>query len=540
MIKQTKESTLRIDVSHKYGEARHVASGSLYGVVEEYPSDEQIRLLRPVNIGNSPEAGHQQPLGAAIPTARRIAPVGGKVQIRLAEWFTGWYDYAGLEDWFSKLETITERVRKSGIDNVDGYEIWNEPDGTWKGLYVVPVNDEDSYYVTFRVQAPENGTYKTTIRYANGNQSHAALNLQVNGEECGILSFPPTGGWYHNGACGDLDFSVRLRQGENKVKVSRASVENLEIDYLNVSGASPERYEADSAIRGNTYSATSGYASSAVSGHLTFNEFFSVSQKKLRELDPSARTIGPSSYVYTRPAMKSFLEYQKEHGTLPDIICWHQLADEDITKILEDYRELEKELEIGPLPISINEYSGGGWFEEEGCPGVCAPLIAKFERVQVDSACQSFWNGVQGTLSSTLTPDYEPNGGFWFYKWYADMDGEMVEVLPEKPHNPRFLDGFACLNQQQKSLRILFGGEGDENVTIRVDNLPDYFGENVRVKLEHTPFQDRFTKVSGPEMVWEKTYPVIHGTMEITVTDRYQCDGYQLSVTQEKTGGSNG
>ena len=535
MIQQKKESTLRIDTSHKYGAARHIASGSLYGVVEEHPSEERIRQFRPVNIGNSPEAGHQQPLGAAIPTARRIAPVGGKVQIRLAEWFTGWYNYAGLEDWFSKLETITERVRESGIRNVDGYEIWNEPDGTWKGLYVVPVNDQDPYYITFRVHAPEDGEYQAVLRYANGGSANAALNLRVNGEECGILSFSPTGGWYHNGAWGDKNFSVWLRRGENKVKVSRASAENLEIDYLDVPGASPVRYEADTAIRGNTYSSTSGYASSDASGHLTFNEFFSISQKKLRELDPSAKTIGPSLYVYARPAMKRFLQYQKQQGTLPDIICWHQLADEDITKILQDYRELEKELEIGPLPISINEYSGGGWFEEEGCPGVCAPLIAKFERFQVDSACQSFWNGVQGTLSSTLTPDYEPNGGFWFYQWYADMDGEMVVVIPDNPHDPRHLDGFACLNDQKNYLSILLGGEGGATVRICVDHLPDSFGDRVRVTLEHTPFQDRFTKVDGPEVIWEKAYPVINGSVEITLTDRNERDGYRLLLVPEES-----
>lgn len=533
-MKQKKIITLNVDAAKKNGIAKHVAAGSLYGVVEEFPPDEWIRQFRPINIGNSPEAGHQQPLGAAIPTARRIAPVGGKVQIRLAEWFTGWYNYAGLEDWFAKLETIVSRVKESGITNVDGYELWNEPDGTWKGLYVVPVNDQDTYYVTFRVQVPQDGEYQATVRYANGTQKDAALHLRVNGEDVDTLHFPSTGGWYHNGAAGEISFRVRLHKGENKVKLYRASVENVELDYLDVQGAVPVRYEADTAIRGNTYSSTSGYASSDASGHLTFNEFFSISQKKLQELDPAAKTIGPSSYVYSTLALRNFLQYQKDHGTLPDIICWHQLADEDFTKNYKDYRELEKELDIGPLPISINEYSGGGWFEEEGKPGVCAPLIAKFERFGVDSACQSFWNGVQGTLSSTLTPNYKPNGGFWFYKWYADMDGEMVMTVPERPNDPRYLDGFACLDAQQRALTILFGGEGGDAARVDVHNLPASFGDAVTVTLGHTAFQDRFTEVSGPETVWEKTYPVKDGTIEIEVTELNCSDGYRLFITPEK------
>ena len=53
---------------------------------------------------------------------------------------------------------------------------------------------------------------------------------------------------------------------------------------------------------------------------------------------------------------------------------------------------MEKTLGIGPLPITINEYSGAADLTVEGQPGASASLIAKFERLGVESACISFWD----------------------------------------------------------------------------------------------------------------------------------------------------
>ena len=54
------------------------------------------------------------------------------------------------------------------------------------------------------------------------------------------------------------------------------------------------------------------------------------------------------------------------------------------------------------LTVSSNEYSGKDRIDDEGQPGASAPLIAKFERFQVDSACISYWDvphpGRLGTL----------------------------------------------------------------------------------------------------------------------------------------------
>ncbi|MEI3279519.1 MAG: hypothetical protein V8R46_01295 [Eubacterium ramulus] len=82
-----------------------------------------------------------------------------------------------------------------------------------------------------------------------------------------------------------------------------------------------------------------------------------------------------------------------------------------LSRICEDYRDLEKELGIAPIPITLNEYSGGKFMDEEGNPGACAPLIAKFERLHINSALLSYWNN-QGTPGESLTVAGKPNGTF--------------------------------------------------------------------------------------------------------------------------------
>jgi hypothetical protein len=253
-------TNLTVDLSSVIGPATHVATGSLYGVIETKPSDSFISQIRPKVLTNPAVAGYQQPWGAAIPVAQRVAQYGTKVQIRLADWYTGWYDFSNMTDWFNKMATTVNAVKASGITNVYGYEIWNEPYYTW---------------------------------------------------------------------------------------------------HLSESG-------------------------------MTFDEFYSLSHARLKQLDPNAKAIGPSWEYYDHNAMNGFLTYQKARNTIPDIICWHQLNNEDFTRDYNDYRALEQSLGISPRPITINEYSGEAWLSDEGRPGAVAPIIAKFERFKIDSACQSF------------------------------------------------------------------------------------------------------------------------------------------------------
>jgi hypothetical protein len=409
-------TTLTVDLAQPLGPATHVGSGSLYGVTEKLPADID-KLVAPLHpkVFVNPAADQQQPVGDAIVVAARLAPIGAKVTIRLADWFKGWpYQFTSMSDWFNKLGQTVQRKKSSGLTNFYGYEIWNEPNGTW-----------------------------------NSN--------------------------------------------------------------------SP-----------------------------SFNDFWAQTYAELRRLDPDEKIIGPAMAGYSTSFITNFLTYCKDHNVVPDIVAWHELSGEPLAADLQNYRNLEKQLGIGPLPITINEYSGAGWQTDEGKPGTSAPMIAKFERFKVDSACISYWDVAHaGRLGSLLATDTAPNGGWWFYKWYGDMTGNMMMTTAPTPSSATALDGFANLSPSGAS--VLFGGANDGAIKIVVKGFRSavVFGDKVHAVVERTPWVDKSTVVNATSMVSAADVTVENDQISVTVSGTNSVDGFRLSLTAlggvpMGAGGANG
>lgn len=134
---QGAEYTLRVSLSDSIRTVTHCASGSLYGMTETLPSNitAHVKALNP-NVFVQPAVsgnGHQQPIGDAFKVADRLKTTTGKVQIRLADILPGWpYNFGTQSSWLASVKAIIEKKLNSGLTNFDGYEIWNEPYGTWK------------------------------------------------------------------------------------------------------------------------------------------------------------------------------------------------------------------------------------------------------------------------------------------------------------------------------------------------------------------------------------------------------------------------
>jgi hypothetical protein len=410
-LRSARSQTLTVDLSTPIRGVTHAASGSLYGVTETLPADVN-GLIAPLHpyVFNNPAADEQQPVGDAIVVAGRVAPIGAKVSIRLADWFKGFYTFTTMADWFDKIGQTVTRKLGSGLTNFYGYELWNEPQGT----------------------------------YASSNP-------------------------------------------------------------------------------------------------LPFNQFWMQTFVQLRKLDPSAKLIGPSIAAYDQSYLNTFLSFCKTNSCLPDIISWHELAGENLTADLQNYRALEKQLGIGPLPISINEYSGAADLTVEGQPGASAPMIAKFERFQVDSACISYWDVPHpGRLGSLLATDTAKNGGWWFYSWYGAMTGNMVDTTPPTPASPSALDGFANLDATAGYASVLLGGTNTGAVTVVVKGFhaAAFFGTSVHAVVEHTPFVNRTTPVTATTTLSMADYAIANDQISVPITGANATDGYRVYLTP--TGGGAG
>ena len=279
----------------------------------------------------------------------------------------------------------------------------------------------------------------------------------------------------------------------------------------------------------------------ASSNPLSFNEFWRQTFVELRRLDPEVRITGPSLSYYNESFLKDFLSFCKTNSCLPDIVGWHELGGGNFTSTLQSYRALEKQLGIGPLPISINEYSGSAHIDVEGQPGASAPLIAKFERLGVDTACISFWDVPNpGHLGSLMASNTAANGGWWFYKWYGDMAGTMVSTTPPTPSSATALDGFANLDATAGTASVLFGGVNDGTIQIIVKGFKSapFLASPVHAVVEHTPFVNRTTAVKATDTVSAADVSITNDQITVSVTNANATDGYRLKLGA--TGGGTG
>jgi len=256
---------------------------------------------------------------------------------------------------------------------------------------------------------------------------------------------------------------------------------------------------------------------------------------QIRSSDPNAKIVGPSYSYYNNSSMSTFLTYCKANNCLPDIISWHQWGAPGFTSAVSSYRALETSLGISPRAISINEYSSTT-HTYEGCPGASVPLIAKFERDGVESACISWWfTGLPGRLGSLLTSGNAKGGGWYLYKWYGDMTGAMVNVTPPSD-NSDGVDAFAAVDKSAQYASIVLGGNSVGTVNVTVSGIPSWFGSSVNVMLEYVTWTDKDTPVTGTTPLSTTKYSVTNGSIVVPVNVTSQLYGYHIQVTPASTG----
>ncbi|WP_433443875.1 CBM35 domain-containing protein [Nonomuraea sp. CA-141351] len=253
-----------------------------------------------------------------------------------------------------------------------------------------------------------------------------------------------------------------------------------------------------------------------------FNDGWVRTYRAVRALDTLTPIVGPSSATYNRSWMQSFLTNAKNTGTLPDIICWHELQNPTrIASDIADYRNLEASLGISPRRISINEYAATS---EIDVPGRIASYVAKLERGGVESAHRAFWYEY-GTMNGLVVNNNQPTGTWWLYKWYGDMAGNMITTTSTTQSG---LDGFASYDGTRKIVNVVFGNEAGTN-TVNLTGL-GALGSSVRVTLSSTPSSGRFTAVTAPTTISTTTQTVSGGQLSVSVPNMAATSAYQLVV----------
>lgn len=130
-------NSLTVDCNNVFRDVTHCANGSLYGITESIPADVNslVAPLKPYVMRNPARGGNgnQHPYGDAILVSKRLESIkSAKVSIDLADMLPNWpYKWPGMTSWLDQVKSFIKDKKASGRDNYYGYEIWNEPGGTW-------------------------------------------------------------------------------------------------------------------------------------------------------------------------------------------------------------------------------------------------------------------------------------------------------------------------------------------------------------------------------------------------------------------------
>jgi hypothetical protein len=250
--------------------------------------------------------------------------------------------------------------------------------------------------------------------------------------------------------------------------------------------------------------------------------------ERIRAGNATTPIMGPSDSHWSESRMRGFLTAAKASDTVPQVISWHELSGwQGVDQHIRDYRELEDELNIGPLPISINEYAQPA---EIDVPSSVNHYIAQFEREGVRDAERAFWYEA-GTLNGLLHNN-RPTASYWMYQWYAQQRGSIVDVDPTA-----YNDAVAAYDSGRE-MSVVFAGEAGDN-TVQVNGIGG-LGSQVRATLEYVPGSGRTTPVGGASHVWTRTYQVSGGSVSIPVDDQDHLGAYRLVLTPAQAGTTTG
>lgn len=264
----------------------------------------------------------------------------------------------------------------------------------------------------------------------------------------------------------------------------------------------------------------------------------------VKSIDPDAKIGGPGNCDYDPFEIVDFLSFCKGNNCLPDVMIYHELSDKSSLywqDHVEEYREIEKSLDMAALPVIVTEY---GTMQECGAPADMLSYITAIEKSGVYGN-MAYWR-LANNLNDTAADNNSPNSNWWLFRWYADMSGsllesEIIDVLHGdfanviKYNFDRFhysgFNGFASMNEGKDEITVLCGG-CDYSGAIRLNNLDETaLGKNVNVRVEAVYYEGLSGIVNKPYLVREYSDKVNKGKLKIDMDSMEPTAVYRVVVS---------
>ncbi len=310
--------------------------------------------------------------------------------------------------------------------------------------------------------------------------------------------------------------------------------------------------EADNAVWFGTPSEDGTWLMFDDEAKLRFYEAWKETYNLIHSLYPDAVIGGPGYCDYDRYEIKHFLDYCKKNNCLPDIMIYHELGDRSSLfwqDHIDDYRKIEKELGLSELPVIITEY---GTMYECGAPADMLKYITCIEKSGV-YANAAYWR-LANNLCDTAADNNSPNSNWWLFRWYADMEGdllksEIIDILHADFANAikygydRFhykgFNGIASLTENKDRINVICGG-CDYTSGISFRNLNETnLGKKVNIKIESVYYEGLSGIVNSPVTVCEYTADVVFGKLRVELKNPDPTAVYHVTITKAEEGNND-
>lgn len=279
---------------------------------------------------------------------------------------------------------------------------------------------------------------------------------------------------------------------------------------------------------------TSNQAQYEINRDRFFKDWKTVYQR-IRAIDPDARIAGPNESGYHTRLLTDFLAFAKRENVLPQIMTWHELDSSSLRNFqgnYDSYRAIEKNLGIAPLKINIDEYANR---RDLSVPGQLAQWVSMFERNKV-YANQAYWDAA-GNLDGNVVRSNIPNGGWWFFRWYAGLTGNTVKVTPPQANTIDTLQGLASYDKKRRQAQVLLGGSaGDSDVVVQNVSRSD-FGRTVTATVAESAWSGYEGQHAAPRVLARtKVKVAADGSVTVPLRGMHKMSAYRIALTPGGSG----
>lgn len=287
-------------------------------------------------------------------------------------------------------------------------------------------------------------------------------------------------------------------------------------------------------------------------GEKNFFEAWKMTYDLVKSIDSDALIGGPGFCDYDSREINNFMSFCKENDCLPQIMIYHELSDDSVyhwQSHVNDYRSIEEELDVDRLPVIVSEY---GRMQDNGMPGKMLQYITQIESSKV-YADNAFWR-LADNLCDVAADYNSPNSNWWLYRWYADMEGQTVDVKyqdlfrsnvgkalkGEAEFSSQGFMGVVTISDNEDKIDIICGGR-DGSAVIDLDNIDttSFKGKTVEITVEEVIYKGLSGIVNSPVVLSRSYCDVDSSSLTIDMNDMDEANAYHITIVPVKNSGDD-